>query len=129
MLRNMVTSLILHQRIKTTVPKAKELRKLADKMVTLAKKGTPHHRRQAYAVLRSNEAIDKLFSEMAERYKDRAGGYTRVLRTGKARYGDAADMAYIEYVDRCVCRRRLVVSCRFLAARGWYAALFSSFFT
>mmetsp|Transcript_19688 Transcript_19688/g.28973 ORF Transcript_19688/g.28973 Transcript_19688/m.28973 type:complete len:150 (-) Transcript_19688:46-495(-) len=99
MLRTMVTQLIKHERIKTTVPKAKELRRVADKMVTLAKGGTLHHRRQALAVVREKEAVHKLFSDLAERYAERPGGYTRIVKTGH-RFGDAADMCLIEYVDR-----------------------------
>eukprot|EP00750_Incisomonas_marina_P019552 INCI3559.1.p1 GENE.INCI3559.1~~INCI3559.1.p1 ORF type:complete len:148 (+),score=25.49 INCI3559.1:108-551(+) len=99
MLRTMVTQLIKHERIKTTVPKAKELRRVADKMVTLAKGGTLHHRRQAMAVIREKEAVHKLFSDFADRYANRPGGYTRIIRTGH-RYGDAADMCLVEYIDR-----------------------------
>ena len=99
MLRNMVTSLIRHDRICTTVPKAKELRRVADQMVTLGKKGDLAARRKAAGYVRDKESLTKLFSVLAPRYEDRAGGYTRVLRDGN-RYGDNAPMAYIEYVDR-----------------------------
>lgn len=99
MLRTMVTQLIYHERIETTVPKAKELRQVADKMVTLGKEGSLLARRRAAAVLRGDFELHKLFTELAERYKERAGGYTRVLRT-RIRQGDAAAMAFIEFVDR-----------------------------
>ncbi|CCG07873.1 50S ribosomal protein L17 [Pararhodospirillum photometricum] len=92
-------ALIKHEQIKTTLPKAKELRPVVEKLITLGKKGTLHHRRQAFALLRDNDQVAKLFSVLAERYKDRNGGYTRVLKAG-FRYGDAAPMAIIELVDR-----------------------------
>ena len=98
MLRNMVTSLLEHERIVTTTPKAKELRKLADKMITLAKRGDLHARRQALAVIRSKKVVDKLFSKLKDEYMDRNGGYTRIIRTGN-RAGDAAPMAIIELVN------------------------------
>jgi len=100
MLRNMVTSLIYHERIKTTTPKAKELRRLADQMVTLAKTGTLHTYRQAAAVVQEKPALKKLFAVLGPRYEDRPGGYTRILKLAKPRKGDAADMCLIEYVDR-----------------------------
>ena len=96
---NMTVSLLRHEQIKTTKPKAKELRSFADKMVTLGKRGTLHARRQAFAFLRDDGAVQKLFDSLAERYKDRQGGYTRVLAAGH-RYGDDAPMAVIELVDR-----------------------------
>lgn len=99
MFRNQVASLLRHERIHTTTPKAKELKRIFDKVVTLGKKGTPHARRVAFRDLRDAEMIDKLFGPIAERYAKRAGGYTRIIRTGK-RHGDNADMAYIELVDR-----------------------------
>ena len=99
MLSNMAVSLIIHEQITTTLPKAKELRRVADRMVTLGKKGSLHHRRQAHSFLRDDAAVVKLFSALAERFKDRPGGYTRVLKAGY-RYGDAAPMAVIELVDR-----------------------------
>ena len=99
MLSNMAVSLLTHEQIKTTLPKAKELRRVADRMVTLGKRGDLHARRQAAAYLRDDEAVSKLFSSLAERYKDRPGGYTRVLKAG-FRYGDASPMAVIELVDR-----------------------------
>ncbi len=99
MLENMANALIKHEQIKTTLPKAKELKSFADKLVTLGKKGGMHRRRQAFAILRDNAMVLKLFGPLAERYKERPGGYTRVLHAGM-RYGDAAPMAVIELVDR-----------------------------
>lgn len=99
MFSNMVVSLVLHEQIKTTLPKAKELRRVADKMISLGKRGTLHARRQAHAYLRDDAAVSKLFDALADRYTDRPGGYTRVLKAG-FRYGDAAPMAIIELVDR-----------------------------
>ncbi|MCG8512106.1 MAG: 50S ribosomal protein L17 [Rhodospirillales bacterium] len=101
MLSNMAVSLLTHEQIKTTLPKAKEIRRVADRMVTLGKRGDLHARRQAMSYLRDEEAVRKLFDSLAERYKDRAGGYTRVLKAG-FRYGDAAPMAIVELVDRDV---------------------------
>jgi len=99
MFRNMAHALIKHEQITTTLPKAKELRPVAEKLITLGKRGSLHARRQAYAQLRDDVIVAKLFGAIAERYKDRKGGYTRVLKAG-VRYGDAADMAVIELVDR-----------------------------
>jgi large subunit ribosomal protein L17 len=99
MLSNMTTSLLTHEQITTTLPKAKEVRRLVDKMISLGKSGTLHARRQAFAYLRDNGAVKKLFDGLAERYKERPGGYTRVLKAG-FRYGDVAPMAVIELVDR-----------------------------
>jgi large subunit ribosomal protein L17 len=99
MFRNMAHALIKHEQITTTLPKAKELGPVAEKLITLGKRGTLHARRQAYAQLRDNVIVAKLFTTIAERYKDRQGGYTRVMKAGM-RYGDAADMAVIELVDR-----------------------------
>ncbi len=99
MFRNMAVALIKHEQITTTLPKAKELRPVAEKLITLGKRGDLHARRQAYAQLRDDRIVAKLFSSLADRYKARAGGYTRVLKAG-VRYGDAADMAVIELVDR-----------------------------
>jgi large subunit ribosomal protein L17 len=93
----MATSLILAERIETTLPKAKELRRLADRLVTLAKRGTLHSRRQAARFVQNKEALRKLFAELAPRFKDRQGGYTRIFKFGSRR-GDAADMAAIEYL-------------------------------
>ena len=99
MFSNMAVSLLIHEQIKTTLPKAKELRRVADKMITLGKRGTLHTRRQAFSYLRDDTAVSKLFGALAERYKERGGGYTRVLKAG-FRYGDNAPMAFIELVDR-----------------------------
>ena len=99
MFRNMATSLLKHEQITTTLPKAKELRPYVERIITLGKRGGLHARRQAYAQLMDEKVVDKLFSTIAERYRSRNGGYTRVLRAG-IRYGDAAPMAVIELVDR-----------------------------
>ena len=98
---NLTNALLTHEQINITVPRAKELRTFVDNMITLGKKGELSHRRQALAFLLDNEVVSKLFSTLAERYKERNGGYCRVLRNGM-RYGDAADMAIIELVDRNV---------------------------
>jgi large subunit ribosomal protein L17 len=99
LLRNLATALLEHERIITTEPKAKELRRVADKLVTLGKRGSLHARRQALQVVQSNAAVQKLFNEIAPRFAERQGGYTRILRLGY-RSGDAAAMAVIELVDR-----------------------------
>ena len=99
MFSNMVTSLLDHEQITTTLPKAKELRRFADKMITLGKRGDLHARRQALSILKDNKIVGKLFEGLAERYKQRNGGYTRVLKAGN-RYGDMAPLAVIELVDR-----------------------------
>ena len=99
MFANMAASLIAHEQIKTTLPKAKELRPIVEKLITLGKRGNLHARRQALSTLRDTKVVDKLFTAIAERYTERPGGYTRVLRAG-FRYGDSAPMAYIELVDR-----------------------------
>ncbi|PIE57936.1 MAG: 50S ribosomal protein L17 [Desulfobulbus propionicus] len=98
MLRNMVTSLLEHERIVTTVPKAKEARRMAEKMITLGKRGDLNAKRQAFAYIRSRDVVAKLFDELSQQYSDRQGGYTRLIRTGN-RYGDAAPMAIVELVD------------------------------
>jgi large subunit ribosomal protein L17 len=95
LLRNLVTSIILMDRVETTVTKCKATQPLVEKMITLGKRGTVHARRQALAYLMTPESVDRLFGVVAPRYSDRNGGYTRVTRTG-ARKGDAAEMAYIE---------------------------------
>ncbi len=95
---NMANSLIEHGQIKTTLPKAKDLRPFVERMVTLGKKGDLHARRRALAILRSKETVQKLLTDLAERFKDRNGGYTRVVKAGN-RYGDNAPMAIIEFVD------------------------------
>jgi len=99
MFANMAVALLKHEQIKTTLPKAKDLRSFVDKLITLGKRGDLHARRQALSVLQDETITRKLFSTLAERYAARAGGYTRVLRAG-FRYGDAAQMAVIELVDR-----------------------------
>ena len=99
MFANMAVALLKHEQIKTTLPKAKDLRGVVDRLITLGKRGDLHARRQALSVLRDNTIAAKLFKELAERYKDRPGGYTRVLKAG-FRYGDMAPMAVIELVER-----------------------------
>ncbi|MDE8349602.1 MAG: 50S ribosomal protein L17 [Acidocella sp.] len=106
MFRNMAVALIKHEQITTTLPKAKELRPVAEKLVTLAKRGDLHAKRQAFNQLRDETIVAKLFATLADRYKARAGGYTRVLKAGM-RFGDAADMAVIEFVDRDVSAKGL----------------------
>jgi large subunit ribosomal protein L17 len=101
MFSNMAASLIKHEQIKTTLPKAKEMRGVVEKLITLGKSGTLHDRRRAYAFLRDDAMVTKLFDTLGPRYKARNGGYTRVLKAG-FRYGDAAAMAVIELVDRDV---------------------------
>ena len=96
---NMAGSLIEHEQIKTTLPKAKDLRRFVDRLITLGKRGDLHARRQALSILHDRQITAKLFGDLAERYKDRPGGYTRVLKAG-FRYGDMAPMAFIELVDR-----------------------------
>jgi len=97
LLRNLATSLVLSERIETTVPKAKELRRLADELITLGKEGTLAARRRAAAILQVPEAVQKLFSGLAARFSDRNGGYTRIYKFGYRR-GDSAEMAAIEYL-------------------------------
>lgn len=97
MLRNMVTSLLRYESIKTTDSRAKELRKVAEKMITLGKRGDIHARRQALAVVRDREVVTKLFTVLSERYRDRSGGYTRILKVGY-REGDNAPVSIIECV-------------------------------
>ncbi len=99
MFSNMANSLFDHEIIKTTLPKAKELRRVAEPLITLAKNDSVTNRRSAFAKLRDKEMVGKLFNELAPRYKERPGGYTRILKCG-FRSGDAAPMAYIELVDR-----------------------------
>ncbi len=99
MFANMAASLVEHEQITTTLPKAKELRSVVDKLITLGKKGDLAARRKAIATMRDKEMVQKLFDVLAERYKDRNGGYTRVLKAG-FRYGDNAPVAVIELVDR-----------------------------
>ena len=106
MFRNLAQALLKHEQITTTLPKAKELRPVAEKLITLGKRGGLAARRQAYAQLRDDAIVAKLFGPLAERYKDRQGGYLRVLKAGM-RHGDAADMAVIEFVDRDVAAKGL----------------------
>ena len=101
MFANMVCSIIEHEQIKTTVPKAKELKRIIDKIITLGKKGDLHARRIAGSRIRQDDAVKKLFDILGPRYRERAGGYSRVLKAGY-RYGDMAPMAIIELVDRDV---------------------------
>ena len=97
--KNMAQAIIKHEQIITTLPKAKTIKPIVEKLITLAKKGSLHAKRQAYSKLRDDKMVTKLFETLATRYADRAGGYTRVLKAGY-RYGDAAAMAVIELVDR-----------------------------
>lgn len=106
MFRNMAVALLKHEQITTTLPKAKELRPVAEKLITLGKRGGLHARRLVHAQLRDDTIVNKLFGTLADRYRARAGGYTRVLKAG-IRYGDAADMAVIELVDRDVAAKGL----------------------
>lgn len=99
MFANGANSLIEHGRIETTLPKAKELRRVVERLVTKGKKGSLHDRRNAFSFLRSERHVAKLFDDVAKRFKDRAGGYTRVLKLPQTRLGDAAQMAVLEFVD------------------------------
>jgi len=99
MFQNMTVSLLRHEVIKTTLPKAKELRRVAEPLITLARNDSVHKRRLAFARLRDRDTVTKLFNELGPRYKDRPGGYLRILKTG-FRAGDNAPMAYVELVDR-----------------------------
>ena len=99
MFANMSAALIKHEQIVTTLPKAKELRSIVDKLITLGKRGDLHARRQALNTIKDRALVEKMFSTLAERYADRAGGYTRLLKAG-FRHGDNAPMAIIELVDR-----------------------------
>lgn len=101
MFRNMASSLFRHELIKTTLPKAKELRRVAEPLITMAKKDSVANRRLAFARMRDREMVTKLFNELGPRYQERAGGYLRVLKCG-FRAGDNAPMAYVELVDRPV---------------------------
>ena len=103
---NLTVALLKHEQIKTTLPKAKDLRPVAEKLISLGKRGDLHARRQAIAYLRDEKIVGKLFSVIAERYKTRNGGYTRVLKAG-FRHGDCAPMAIIELVDRDVSAKGL----------------------
>ncbi len=101
MFNNMAAALVKHEQIKTTLPKAKDLRPIVEKLITLGKKGGLAARRQILASLKDDKLAEKLLTTLADRYKSRAGGYTRVLKAG-FRYGDMASMAIIEFVDRDV---------------------------
>ena len=106
MFANMSAALIKHEQIRTTIAKAKELRPIVEKRITLGKKGSLHARRFAIARLAPDANIEKLFGEIAKRYESRSGGYTRILKDGN-RYGDSAPMAYIELVDRNISAKGL----------------------
>ena len=97
--KNMAQAIIKHEQIITTLPKAKTMKPIIDKLITLGKKGSLHARRQAFSQLRDNNVVSKLFGDLATRYAERQGGYSRVLKAGY-RYGDAAAMAVLELVDR-----------------------------
>jgi large subunit ribosomal protein L17 len=99
MLKNMAVSLLRHEIIMTTLPKAKELRRVAEPLITLAKNDSVHRRRVAFSRLRDRDTVTKLFNELGPRYKDRPGGYLRIMKSGY-RPGDNAPMAYVELVDR-----------------------------
>ena len=99
MFSNMAGSLIIHEQIKTTLPKAKDLRPIVERLITLGKKGGLHSRRQALSMIQDQKTINKIFTTLAERYSSRLGGYTRIMKAG-FRYGDLAPMAYIELVER-----------------------------
>lgn len=99
MFANASNSLIQHERIETTLPKAKELRRVVERLITKGKSGSDHDKRNVFSFLRNNETVEKLFSDIASRFKDRPGGYTRVLKLGETRVGDAAQMAILEFVD------------------------------
>jgi large subunit ribosomal protein L17 len=99
MFQNMAVSLLQHEVIKTTLPKAKELRRVAEPLITMARNDSVHKRRIAFSRLRDRDTVTKLFNELGPRYKDRPGGYLRILKTG-FRAGDNAPMAYVELVDR-----------------------------
>jgi large subunit ribosomal protein L17 len=106
MFKALAVSLVRHEQIETTVQKAKEVRRVVDRLITLGKKGTLHARRLAFDRTRDAEAVGKLFGTLAERYAKRAGGYTRVLRVDATRWGDGAEMAVIELVDRPIVERK-----------------------
>jgi len=109
MLRNMVTSLLKYEKITTTDAKAKELRKVAEKMITLGKRGDLHARRQALSYVRDKEIVAKLFDELSARYRDFAGGYTRIMKMGN-RVGDNAPMSIIEFTQRQEQTKKKVLS-------------------
>ncbi|MEB2343369.1 MAG: 50S ribosomal protein L17 [Deltaproteobacteria bacterium] len=117
MLRNMVTSLLEHEQIETTDAKAKEVRRVAERMITLGKRGDLHARRLAMRVVRTREVATKLFDELAPRYQERAGGYTRVLKV-RRRVGDAAPLSLVELVDRTTSSSEAKVPARRAKAEG-----------
>ncbi len=106
MFRNMANSVICSEQIVTTVQKAKEIRRVVDRLITLGKSGSPASRRLAFDRTRNNEVVSKLFTTLAERYKSRPGGYTRVLKMADRRWGDAAEMAVLELVDHPILDRK-----------------------
>ena len=110
MFQNMTVSLLQHEVIKTTLPKAKELRRVAEPLITMAKNDTVHKRRIAFSRLRDRSVVTKLFNELGPRYKERPGGYLRILKTG-FRSGDNAPMAYVELVDRPEPESEAVTDC------------------
>jgi len=114
---NMAGSLIEHEQIKTTLPKAKELRPIIEKMVTLAKRGDLHARRQVASKLKEDKDVAKLFEVLGPRYKERTGGYVRIMKAG-FRYGDMAPMAIIEFVDRDVDAKGAADKARLAAAEA-----------
>lgn len=99
MFANAANSLIEHERIETTLPKAKELRRVVERLITKGKKGSLHDRRNAFSFLRSDDGVRKLFDNLAPRFKDRKGGYTRILKLPETRLGDGASVAILEFVD------------------------------
>ncbi|MFT6451514.1 MAG: large subunit ribosomal protein L17 [Halocynthiibacter sp.] len=120
MFANMAGSLIEHEQIKTTLPKAKEMKRIIEKLITLGKRGDLHARRQADAQLKQDMHVAKLFEVLGPRYKDRQGGYVRVLRAG-FRYGDMAPMAIIEFVERDVTAKGAADHARLAAEEAAFA--------
>jgi len=118
MLRNMANAVIAQEQIVTTVAKAKEVRRVVDRLVTLAKRGKPHARRLAFDRTRDKDVVAKLFDSLVERYKSRAGGYTRVLKMADRRWGDAAEMAVLELVDHPELDRKKKVKAQPAKAEG-----------
>ncbi len=105
--KNLSNSLILNEQIKTTLPKAKDLKSIVDKIITLGKNDNLHSKRKVFSILRSNQSVNKVFNILSKRYSKRYGGYTRVLKAG-FRYGDSAPMAIIEFVERDINAKGLV---------------------
>lgn len=106
MFRNMANSVIVMEQVETTVQKAKEIRRVVDRLITLGKSGSPASRRLAFDRTRDNDVVSKLFTTLADRYKERAGGYTRILKKADRRWGDGAEMAIVELVDHPVLDRK-----------------------